>query len=154
MTSPLTFSFASRAYREVYTQFLEVMGVSRKVIARHEAMLRNMLGLVRGRIYYNLVNWYRLVLFLPGAGHNKKLMETMMGVKQGLAPDLGELFTSVEAPPRLSPWRRLRVLVVTFYRFLRMNRIVLQAGIQRHPGHPASRSARSQLQGPRKQEQH
>jgi len=27
-----------------------------------------MLGLIRGRIYYNLYNWYRLVAVLPGTG--------------------------------------------------------------------------------------
>ena len=48
MTLPLTFSFASRAYYQVYVQFCEVMGVPKDLIDERETMFRNMLGLVRG----------------------------------------------------------------------------------------------------------
>ena len=45
-----------------------------------------MLGLVRGRLYYNLLNWYRVLALLPGFTLNRAFMEQMMGVKRGL-PD-------------------------------------------------------------------
>ena len=43
-----------------------------------------MLGLIRGRVYYNLLNWYRLLALLPGFTVNRRFMEQMMGVKEGL----------------------------------------------------------------------
>jgi pyruvate,water dikinase len=41
-----------------------------------------MIGLVRGRVYYNLRNWYRLIAFLPGYDFNKDFMAAMMGLKE------------------------------------------------------------------------
>ncbi len=124
VTSPLTFSFASRAYRQVYIQFCEVMGVPRSEIDAREEMFRNMLGLLRGRIYYNLVNWYRLVLMLPGSANNKGFMETMMGVKQKLKPEVTQLFDFVNHPFRYSLGDKLRLLWGTIRRFRDIDAIV------------------------------
>lgn len=82
ITLPLTFSFIRRAYRAVYWQFCRVLGLSEKEIRGHEDMLSNMLGLLNGRVYYNLRNWYRLVALLPGFRFNKGFMEGMMGLRQ------------------------------------------------------------------------
>ncbi len=85
VTTPLTFSFARKAYEEVYQQFCRVMGVPEERIAANvENTFRRMLGLVRGRVYYNLISWYRLLSLLPGFAVNRKFMEQMMGVKQGI----------------------------------------------------------------------
>ncbi|HET6343601.1 MAG TPA: PEP/pyruvate-binding domain-containing protein, partial [Myxococcota bacterium] len=124
VTTPLTFSFASRAYEQVYIQFCRVMGVPRGLVARRASMFRNMLGLVRGRIYYNLVNWYRLVLMLPGAGNNPAFMETMMGVRQRLKPEHAGLFDFIKKAPRYSPWNRVVLGARTLWRFLWIDRIV------------------------------
>ena len=118
VTTPLTFTHVSRCYREVYIQFCRVMGVPESVIRDHEPMFRNMLGLIRGRIYYNLVNWYRLVFLFPGAGSSKGYMETMMGVKQGLNPELAQLFDFLKNPPRYALWRKVKLLILTAYRLL------------------------------------
>ena len=92
ITAPLTFSFASRAYQQVYIQFCQIMGIPKHVVEEHEAMFRNMLGLIQGRIYYNLINWYRLIRMLPVGGRSDSFMETMMGVQQSLGPELSSLF--------------------------------------------------------------
>lgn len=130
VTSPLTFSFASRAYHQVYVQFCEIMGVPKKLIEEKDPVFRNMLGLLRGRIYYNLVNWYQLVLLLPGSANNKGFMETMMGVKQQLKPELTSLFDFVKTPPRYSLAARVKLLALTLWRFLNTDRIV--RGFQAH----------------------
>lgn len=82
VTTPMTFSFASQAYYYVYLQFCEVIGVPTEEIRRNEQVLRNMLGLVKGRVYYNLRNWYRLIAFLPGYEYNRDFMAGMMGLKE------------------------------------------------------------------------
>jgi len=82
VTTPLTFSFALAAYATVYEQSLRLAAVPDDVIEAHRPSLANMLGLVRGRVYYNLNNWYRLLALLPSFGRNKADMEKMMGVTE------------------------------------------------------------------------
>ncbi len=88
VTTPLTFSFARHAYEEVYRQLCRVLGVSEAVIASHDDTFRSMIGLVRGRVYYSLLNWYRLLALAPGFASNRRFMEQMMGVKEGLPQEL------------------------------------------------------------------
>ena len=82
VTTPLTFSFAREAYTKVYENFCEIMGVSRKEISENHDLFGNMIGLIKGRVYYNLVSWYRLISLFPGYQYNKEFMEQMMGVKE------------------------------------------------------------------------
>jgi pyruvate,water dikinase len=88
VTTPLTFTFARRAYEGVYREFCHLLAVSPAKIAAHQATFREMLGLIQGRIYYNLLNWYRVLSLLPGFTFNRKFMEQMMGVKESLPADL------------------------------------------------------------------
>jgi pyruvate,water dikinase len=126
VTTPLTFTHVSRCYREVYLQFCRLMGVPERVIAEHEPLFRNMLGLVRGRVYYNLVNWYRLLALFPGGARSAGFMETMMGVKQSLAPELAALFDAVRRRARYGVRRRLALLVRVAYRLARAPRYVAE----------------------------
>ncbi len=88
VTTPLTFSFARQAYEEVYRQFCRLMGVSPRRIAEHQTTFENMIGLLEGRIYYNLLNWYRVLALLPGFRLNRAFMEQMMGVKESLPEEI------------------------------------------------------------------
>jgi pyruvate,water dikinase len=88
ITTPLTFSFARRAYDGAYRQFCRIMKVPSRVIADNDAMFMQMLGLIRGRVYYNLINWYRLLAMMPGFSVNQRFMEQMMGVREPLPPDI------------------------------------------------------------------
>ncbi|NJL06117.1 MAG: phosphoenolpyruvate synthase [Chloroflexaceae bacterium] len=87
ITSPLTFSFARQAYAGVYREFCRLLGVHPDTIAAHHTLYEQMLGLVQGRIYYNLLNWYRLLSLLPGYRFNRRFMEQMMGVQEDLTAD-------------------------------------------------------------------
>lgn len=84
ITTPLTYSFARRAYEAVYQEFCRIMGVPQATIQANQAVFACMIGLVRGRIYYNLLNWYRVLALLPGFKANRQFMEQMMGVKESL----------------------------------------------------------------------
>jgi rifampicin phosphotransferase len=88
VTTPLTFSFTSDIYEHVYREFCRLMGVSERRTAAHDESFRNMLGLIRGRLYYNLLNWYRMLALLPGFAVNRRFMEQMMGVGEPLPADL------------------------------------------------------------------
>ena len=90
LTLPLTFTFARYVYHRVYVQFCEVLMVPRKNIQKMDHFLANMLGIFYGRIYYNLINWYRLTSILPGFKHNSSFMETMMGTRQSLQKEIAD----------------------------------------------------------------
>lgn len=88
VTTPLTFSFARRIYENVYREFCKLMSVPRERIERAEDVFPQMLGLIRGRTYYNLASWYRVLALLPGFQLNRSFMEQMMGVKEPLPEPL------------------------------------------------------------------
>jgi rifampicin phosphotransferase len=84
ITLPLTYSVAREAYAAVYRKAGELAGLSRAVLDANDEAYRSMIGLVHGRVYYNLTSWYRLLSLLPGFRHNKAFMEEMMGVGESL----------------------------------------------------------------------
>lgn len=97
-TSPLTFSFAQEAYREVYKSFALFMGVPAKKVEASK-IFDTMIGYHQGKIYYNLASWYELVSMLPFYRTNKDFMEAMMGLK---APLRKELERELAAKPQPS----------------------------------------------------
>ncbi|CAN5417653.1 hypothetical protein BH24GEM3_BH24GEM3_26380 [soil metagenome] len=115
VTTPLTFSFARGVYEDVYLQFCRLMGVSEKLLTEHRHVFAGMLGLIHGRVYYNLLNWYRVLALLPGYSVNREFMERMMGVREKLAD-----------PPRTPPvagrWEDTRRLARMAGRLLREQR--------------------------------
>jgi pyruvate,water dikinase len=122
VTTPLTFSFANRAYATVYEQTMRLMGISDKRIQSNRSMLDNMLGLIKGRVYYNINNWYRGLLFLPSFGTNKASMERMMGLQ-----DPVDLIQDTH----LSLWEKmcrlpemLRSLITMLYQFATLSKRV------------------------------
>jgi len=80
VTTPMTFTFIKKAYASVYKQFCELMGIDKNAIKNDNDIFNSMLGLIGGRVYYNLISWYKLVSFLPGYKYNKNFMEQMMGL--------------------------------------------------------------------------
>lgn len=90
LTMPLTFGFAHYVYHQVYVQFCEILLVPKSRILEMDYFLKNMLGLFYGRIYYNLLNWYKLTSILPGYKYNRAFMETMMGTNQALQEEIAE----------------------------------------------------------------
>ena len=98
VTSPLTFSFARYVYSHVYQAFARLMGVPAKDVEEHRAVFENMLGRVDGRVYYNLLNWYRGLALFPGFKANRAFMEGMMGVSEALPQETADRI----APPSTS----------------------------------------------------
>src|SRR5262249_44573057 len=88
VTTPMTFSFARKAYEHVYLHFVRIMAVPPRRIEENSQVFPQMLGLIRGRIYYNLINWYRLLSMLPGFRINRKFMEQMMGVNEEMPEEI------------------------------------------------------------------
>jgi len=90
ITLPLTFSFAHYVYHQVYVQFCEILLVPPAEIRNMEPFLKNMLGSIHGRVFYNILNWYKLTSILPGFKYNRAFMETMMGTPHQLADEIAD----------------------------------------------------------------
>lgn len=102
ITTPLTFSFARGVYAEVYRQFCVLLAVPRRRVDDERLTFETMLGSVRGRVYYNLISWYRVLAMLPGFAVNRPFMEQMMGVREPM-PD--EVLAGLTPPSRGERWR-------------------------------------------------
>lgn len=102
VTTPLTFSFARRIYESAYREFCVLMSVPRSRITRSDDVFPQMLGLIRGRVYYNLVSWYRVLALLPGFQLNRGFMEKMMGVREPMPDEIVENITSENTGSRFS----------------------------------------------------
>ena len=88
VTTPLTFSFARRIYESAYREFCKLLSVPPDRIERSDEVFPQMLGLIRGRVYYNLVSWYRVLALLPGFQLNRGFMEQMMGVSEPMPDEI------------------------------------------------------------------
>jgi pyruvate,water dikinase len=85
VTTPLTYSFARRAYAMVYRQAFELLGTPAAEIEAHAPSFEQMVGLLQGRVYYNLESWHALLKLLPGYKFNAEFMDQMMGVSERAA---------------------------------------------------------------------
>jgi pyruvate,water dikinase len=83
ITSPLTFSFVRRTYQIGYQQLSELLGIGPKTIEANSTLYENMLGLIRGRVYYNLTNIRKILCLLPGAQYTTKYLDGALGIPGG-----------------------------------------------------------------------
>lgn len=107
VTTPLTFSFASKAYEEVYRQFCRMMQVPDDTICDNASTFASMLGFIRGHVYYNLLSWYKVLALLPGFATNRRFMEQMMGVKEGIPDSILRKLSDTAHPNRFKDRLRL-----------------------------------------------
>lgn len=123
VTTPLTFSFIIKMYEAVYRQMCGIMGVEEKEIEENKDVFNHMLGLIDGRVYYNLVAWYKALALLPGYDLNAEFMERMMGVKERF-----ELKNRKQRSRSTERWRVVHMVRIMLrnYRQLHQNRVDFQ----------------------------
>lgn len=100
LSSPLTFSFARHGYEQTFRQGSRLFGVPESVIQENRHVHANLVALIDGRMYYNILHWYRLFLFVPGFEGVIEAWEKALGLPPRLVVPLG----------RSSALVRLRVL--------------------------------------------
>lgn len=82
VTTPLTYSYAVEGYKQVYNQIMRLMQMSEDDFEQAQYRHSHMLGLVEGRVYYNINSWYEGLLCMPHFGRQKVAMEKMMGLQK------------------------------------------------------------------------
>jgi phosphohistidine swiveling domain-containing protein len=81
IVAPLTYSFARHAYHRVYLQYCELLRVPPRQQKAIEEWLPQLLGYFDGRVYYNLLNWYRLARLIPFYPINRRVLEISTGTE-------------------------------------------------------------------------
>lgn len=75
-TSKLTYSFVKKLYSDVYKSTAYHSWISFKKISKTAHIFDNLVAQRDGKIYYNIANWYRMLLLFPG--NHKKSFDTMI----------------------------------------------------------------------------
>ena len=110
ITLPLTFSFIRNAYEQAFRKALSGLLLRSAPIRSMDQNLSSLLGLIHGRVYYNLRNWYGMLSLLPGFGRHKRAWDQMIGIAH-----------TIEIPEaQLSVIDRIGGTVISCWRLLRI----------------------------------
>jgi pyruvate,water dikinase len=82
VTAPLTFSFARYMYGRVYRECCSLLGVPRSQLELMDEDFSSMLGYFDGRVYYNVLNWSKVIGLLPAYRLNRRILAVAMGVPE------------------------------------------------------------------------
>ncbi len=137
LTSPLTFSFASHIYHRVYREYCRLLGVPRRQMEEMDDWLRSMLGQHHGRVYYNLLNWYKVVRLVPFYELNRKMLDLMIG-SESLDDATAESLYPFTARTKAEELAiRARAALLFGWHFVTVERIVNRFVDRFHRVHPA-----------------
>lgn len=80
ITLPLTQSFIQEAYYQVFKNLLLRLTREPETVRQIDDMLKHMVDMANGRVYYRISNWYDILLFLPFCKKLIPVWQEMMGV--------------------------------------------------------------------------
>lgn len=78
---PLTFSIAKRGYMYGYKAQAYSAGLSWYELEAQHRTFDAMVGIFNGRMYYNLINWYRFISLFPGSAKNQKFLDDQIATQ-------------------------------------------------------------------------
>jgi phosphohistidine swiveling domain-containing protein len=80
LTLPLTFSFVRECYAISFRRAVQGFLLRSREVQDESHIFAEMIGLLDGRVYYNLLNWYTMLSYLPGFRHYRKSWNRMIGI--------------------------------------------------------------------------
>ena len=124
LTLPLTFTFIRAGYEITFSKAAEGIIFLKKELRKRHDIFNNMIGLLNGRIYYNLLNWYEMLSYLPGFKKHKESWDQMIGISHTISFPQSKLslFNSL-ASSLLVVWKLLTVGRTAKIFFRHFNRI-------------------------------
>ena len=81
ITLPLTQSFIREVYYKVFKRVLLRLTGKEQAVEQIDDILRNMVDVANGRVYYRISNWYDVIMFLPFSGKIIPIWQEMLGVQ-------------------------------------------------------------------------
>jgi phosphoenolpyruvate synthase/pyruvate phosphate dikinase len=112
LTLPLTFSFIREGYQRSFSKAALGFLLVKREFKKNLPIFNNMIGLLDGRVYYNLLNWYQMLSYLPGFKKHKESWDQMIGIKEKI--DFSE--------SRLSSLNRFFTLLIAIWTLLTVRR--------------------------------
>ncbi|RYZ87510.1 MAG: hypothetical protein EOP04_11535, partial [Proteobacteria bacterium] len=95
ITLPLTFSFIKVGYEGVFRPAAVRCGARPEQLVEASATFKNLVGMINGRVYMNLGNWYSMFRTIPGTSKFLQVWEESLGISVR------------SAPPGKTRWREL-----------------------------------------------
>ncbi len=80
---PLTFSIARKGYLLGYKAQAYSGGLSWYDIEAHHREFDSMVGIFNGKMYYNLLNWYKIISLFPGSQRNQTFLDDQIATQGG-----------------------------------------------------------------------
>jgi phosphohistidine swiveling domain-containing protein len=78
---PLTFSIAKRGYLLGYKAQAQAAGLSWYDIEANHRTFDSMIAIFNGKLYYNLLHWYRFISLFPGSSRNQKFLDDQIATQ-------------------------------------------------------------------------
>lgn len=85
LTLPLTFTFICSGYESTFRNATRGLVLFKKKLKKQQDIFKNMIGLINGHVYYNLLNWYEMLSHLPGFKRHKDSWDQMIGISQKIS---------------------------------------------------------------------
>ncbi|MEZ4967053.1 MAG: PEP/pyruvate-binding domain-containing protein [Saprospiraceae bacterium] len=104
ITLPLSFSFAVKAYERVFSSSSRAFMVPRAAIRNFSEVFSQLLAHYKGRVYYRLDNWYRMMALVYGSRHSMQAWEKAVGLAQGESHTI-----------RFSFWKKARTVLASLW---------------------------------------
>lgn len=118
VTSPLTYTTAADIYGRVYRGYAASLRVPPAQLEQTDAWTPVLLGSFHGRVYYNLLHWYRMVGIAPGYPLNRKVLEAALGVAEPLPDEIAKTLRPFEFDSTFARLRSRAVTTATYVRRL------------------------------------
>ncbi|MBF6415185.1 phosphoenolpyruvate synthase [Nocardia cyriacigeorgica] len=118
LTSPLTYTTAADIYGRVYRGYAESLQVPAEQLRQTDKWTPVLLGYFHGRVYYNLLHWYRMVGIAPGYPLNRKVLEAALGVDEPLPDEVAKTLRPYTFGSTAERVRSRTVTTVTYLRRL------------------------------------
>jgi phosphohistidine swiveling domain-containing protein len=106
---PLTFSIAKRGYLLGYKAQAYAGGLSWYELEAQHRNFDSMIGIFNGKMYYNLLSWYRYISLFPGSKKNQQFLDDQIAT-QGQA--------IYQAPGQLTLKFKIKYTLRLFYRVI------------------------------------
>ncbi|MGW1742240.1 PEP-utilizing enzyme [Nocardia sp. NPDC001965] len=116
ITSPLAFTLAAGIFGRMCREYARSLGVPDDQVNQTDSWTPHLLGSFHGRVYGNLLHWYRLAGIAPGYRLSRRALEVALGATDPVPVEVAESLSPFTFDSRA---RRIRSRIRTTGAFLR-----------------------------------